>query len=127
MPLTDALLSALLDVMLFRGMIAGSLGRRLPVAWANLAQAPVFPIAPHFCHSPDAGAPRPHYLVFIVALVTEWIRTRSGSIIGPWLIHARYRKRHHVSECRDPARPLKPGPIDDSLPAGDGHSCSRAP
>ena len=27
-------------------------------------------------------------LVFVLALVMGWIRVKSGSILGPWLIHA---------------------------------------
>jgi membrane protease YdiL (CAAX protease family) len=27
-------------------------------------------------------------LVFVLALVMGWVRIRSGSILGPWLMHA---------------------------------------
>jgi len=80
--------TGLSEEILFRGLIAGSLSRRLPLLWANLLQAILFLI--------------PHVLVVVVmpemwilllavlagALFTGWVRIRSGSILGPWLIHA---------------------------------------
>ncbi len=76
------------EELLFRGMIAGSLGRRLPLRWANLLQALIF-LAPHLLvlkFMPEAWVVLP--LVFAGGLVAGWIRIRSGSILGPWLIHA---------------------------------------
>jgi membrane protease YdiL (CAAX protease family) len=76
------------EEFLFRGLIAGSLARRLPAAWANLVQALIF-LAPHLLVlrvMPEMWPILP--VVFAGALFTGWIRIRSGSIAGPWLIHA---------------------------------------
>jgi membrane protease YdiL (CAAX protease family) len=76
------------EEFLFRGLIAGSLGRRLPAAWANLVQALVF-LAPHLLVlrvMPEMWWVLP--IVFAGALFAGWVRIRSGSILGPWLIHA---------------------------------------
>jgi membrane protease YdiL (CAAX protease family) len=76
------------EEFLFRGMIAGSLARRLPGGWANLLQALIF-LAPHLLVlriMPEMWWVIP--LVFGGALFAGWLRIRSGSIIGPWLIHA---------------------------------------
>ncbi len=72
----------------FRGLIAGSLSRRLPLAWANLIQALIF-LAPHLLvlHvMPELWWLLP--LVFLTSLVLGWIRIKSGSILGPWMVHA---------------------------------------
>jgi membrane protease YdiL (CAAX protease family) len=76
------------EVLLFRGLIAGSLARRLPGAWANLLQALVF-LAPHLLVlriMPEMWWALP--IVFAGAVFAGWLRIRSGSIIGPWLVHA---------------------------------------
>lgn len=75
------------EEFLFRGLIAGSLSRRLPFVWANLVQAVIF-LAPHLLLlsiMPEAGSLL--VLVFVGALVTGWLRIASGSIVGPWIIH----------------------------------------
>jgi len=80
--------TALAEELLFRGLIAGSLLRRLPLAWANLVQALIF-LVPHFAIlliAPEVWVILP--VVFAGALVFGWIRIKSGSIIGPWLMHA---------------------------------------
>ncbi len=80
--------TALAEELLFRGLIAGSLSRRLPLAWANLVQALIF-LVPHFAIlliAPEVWVILP--VVFAGALVFGWIRIKSGSIIGPWLMHA---------------------------------------
>jgi membrane protease YdiL (CAAX protease family) len=80
--------TALAEELLFRGLIAGSLSRRLPPAWANLVQALIF-LVPHFAIlliAPEVWVILP--VVFAGALVFGWIRIKSGSIIGPWLMHA---------------------------------------
>jgi membrane protease YdiL (CAAX protease family) len=76
------------EELLFRGLIAGSLGRRLPLAWANLLQALVFllPHVPILFVSPELWGVLP--LVFVGALFAGWLRIRSESILGPWLLHA---------------------------------------
>jgi membrane protease YdiL (CAAX protease family) len=76
------------EELLFRGLIAGSLARRLPFAWANLVQALIF-LAPHLLVllvMPELWWVLP--LIFAGALFAGWLRVRSGSILGPWLVHA---------------------------------------
>jgi membrane protease YdiL (CAAX protease family) len=76
------------EELLFRGLIAGSLSRRLPVLWANLGQALLF-LIPHLfvlLVMPEMWGILP--LIFVGSLVLGWVRIRSGSIIGPWLVHA---------------------------------------
>lgn len=80
--------TAFAEELVFRGLIAGSLARRLPVAWANLLQAFIF-LVPHFLillFAPELWWLLP--LVFVGALLFGLIRIKSGSIIGPWLMHA---------------------------------------
>ena len=75
------------EELLFRGLIAGSLSRRLPLVWANIVQALIF-LAPHLLLlfiMPEMWGLLP--LVFFGALLKGWLRIKSGSIIGPWLIH----------------------------------------
>jgi len=76
------------EELLFRGLIAGSLARRLPGVWANLLQALIF-LAPHLLVlliMPEMWWIIP--IIFAAALFAGWLRIRSGSIIGPWLMHA---------------------------------------
>jgi membrane protease YdiL (CAAX protease family) len=76
------------EELLFRGLIAGSLGRRLPLVWANLLQALIF-LLPHLLvlvARPDLWMLLP--IVFATALFLGWARIRSESIVGPWLVHA---------------------------------------
>ena len=76
------------EELLFRGLIAGSLARRLPLRWANLAQALVF-VIPHLLIlkvMPEMWRVLP--VIFAGSLLLGWIRIKSGSIIGSWLIHA---------------------------------------
>lgn len=76
------------EEFLFRGLIAGSLGRRLALPWANLLQAAIF-LLPHLLllrTMPELWWLLP--VVFVGALVKGWIRIRSGSMLGPWLVHA---------------------------------------
>jgi membrane protease YdiL (CAAX protease family) len=76
------------EELLFRGLIAGSLERRMRGGWANLAQALIF-LAPHLLVlrvMSELWWILP--LVFVGALFAGWLRMRSGSIVGPWLIHA---------------------------------------
>lgn len=76
------------EELLFRGLIAGSLARRLPGVGANLLQALIF-LAPHLLVlriMPEMWWIIP--IVFTGAMVAGWLRIQSGSIIAPWLIHA---------------------------------------
>lgn len=76
------------EELVFRGLIAGSLARRLPLIWANLLQALIF-LLPHLLilkTTPQLWMLLP--LVFLMALLAGWVRVKSGSILGPWLLHA---------------------------------------
>jgi len=80
--------TGLAEEFLFRGLIAGSLSRRVPDLWANLLQATIF-LLPHLLIllvMPQMWALLP--VVFAGALFAGWLRIRSGSILGPWLLHA---------------------------------------
>lgn len=75
------------EEFLFRGLIAGSLSRRMPLPWANVLQALIF-LAPHVLILLSRPALWPILpAVFVGGLLTGWLRIKSGSIIGPWLIH----------------------------------------
>ena len=76
------------EELLFRGLIAGSLSRRLSLLWANLLQAVIF-LLPHLLilfTMPELWGLL--VVVFVGALFKGWVRIRSGSVLGPWLIHA---------------------------------------
>lgn len=76
------------EEFLFRGLIAGSLGRRLPLRWANPIQAAIF-LLPHLLLLYVVPGMWPVLiLVFAGGLLAGWIRIRSRSILGSWLIHA---------------------------------------
>jgi len=94
---TTTLLAALLygviqtgfsEEFLFRGLVAGSLSRRMPAVWANGVQAVIF-LLPHLAIlaiMPEAWPVL--FLVLAGALFTGWVRIESGSILGPWMLHA---------------------------------------
>ena len=76
------------EELLFRGLIAGSLSRRLPLLWANLGQAVIF-FVPHLfvlTVMPELWGILP--VIFAGSLLWGWVRIKSGSIIGSWLMHA---------------------------------------
>lgn len=76
------------EELLFRGLIAGSLSRRLSPLWANLGQALIF-LVPHLLVlriMPEMWGILP--VIFTGSLFLGWVRIKSGSISGPWLIHA---------------------------------------
>jgi membrane protease YdiL (CAAX protease family) len=76
------------EELLFRGLIAGSLSRRLSLVWADMLQALIF-LLPHFLVlriMPEMWGILP--VIFASALFMGWVRIKSGSIIGAWLIHA---------------------------------------
>lgn len=76
------------EEFLFRGLIAGSLSRRLSLVWANLWQALVF-LLPHGLVVLVMPRLWPLLIaIFAGALFVGWARIRSGSILGPWLAHA---------------------------------------
>ena len=76
------------EELLFRGLIAGSLSRRLPLLRANLGQAVIF-LVPHLfvlTVMPELWGILP--VIFAGSLLWGWVRIKSGSIIGSWLMHA---------------------------------------
>jgi membrane protease YdiL (CAAX protease family) len=76
------------EELLFRGLIAGSLSRRLSLAWANVLQALIF-LLPHLLVlriMPEMWGVLP--VIFAGSLFMGWVRIKSGSILGGWLIHA---------------------------------------
>lgn len=76
------------EELLFRGLIAGSLSRRMSLPWANFWQALIC-LLPHLLilkTRPELWGMLP--VVFAGALFMGWVRIKSGSILGPWLIHA---------------------------------------
>jgi len=86
--LYGAVQTGLTEELLFRGMIAGSLSRRLSLLWANIAQAFIF-LLPHLAilaFAPELWPILP--LVFVGALLFGWLRIKSGSIIPSWLMHS---------------------------------------
>jgi membrane protease YdiL (CAAX protease family) len=86
--LNGAVQTAFAEELLFRGLIAGSFSRKLPLRWANFAQAGIF-LLPHFgilAVAPEVWGILP--VVFVGALWFGWIRIQSGSILGSWLMHA---------------------------------------
>src|SRR5262249_21889589 len=80
--------TGLTEELLFRGLIAGSLSRRSRLLWANIIQAMVF-VLPHLLilqFAPEMWWLLP--IVFGGSLVYGWVRIKSGSILGSWLMHA---------------------------------------
>lgn len=76
------------EEFLFRGLLAGSLSRRISTTAANLLQAIVF-LLPHLAFVMIMPETSPVLvLVFAGALFAGWIRIRSGSILGSWMLHA---------------------------------------
>jgi membrane protease YdiL (CAAX protease family) len=87
------------EELLFRGLLAGSLSRVLSIWWADVVQTLVF-LIPHFLVlrvMPEMAIVLP----FIGAggLFVGWVRIKSGSIVGPWLIHGAL----NVAICLDVA------------------------
>jgi membrane protease YdiL (CAAX protease family) len=86
--LYGAVQTAFAEEVVFRGLIAGSLARRLSAPAANVVQALIF-FVPHLfilAVAPEVWGLLP--VVFAGALVYGWVRIKSGSILGPWLMHA---------------------------------------
>jgi len=75
------------EELLFRGLIAGSLSRRMSLVWANFVQSVIF-LLPHLVLlfiMPEMWGILP--VIIVVSLFKGWVRIKSGSIVGPWLIH----------------------------------------
>jgi membrane protease YdiL (CAAX protease family) len=69
-------------------LIAGSLSRRLPFLWANLGQALVFFIPHLLVLRVMPGMWRILPVILAGSLLWGWVRIKSSSIIGSWLMHA---------------------------------------
>ncbi len=93
MTITGALLYGVVQTgfceeLLFRGLIAGSLGRRMSLPWANLLQGLIF-LLPHLLLLVIAPEMKMLLvLIFAGSLFAGWLRIASGSIFGSWMIHA---------------------------------------
>ncbi len=81
--------TGLTEEFLFRGLLTGALQRRLPLWSANLVQALLF-LVPHIVIVAFVGPGLWGILpgVFIGSLILGWERMKSGSILGPWIVHA---------------------------------------
>ncbi|MFI5345167.1 MAG: CPBP family intramembrane glutamic endopeptidase [Elusimicrobiota bacterium] len=80
--------TALPEELLFRGLIAGAIFRKLSFRTANVVQALIF-TAPHLLIL--LVAPKIWFMmpgVFVMALALGWLRHRSGSIGPGILVHA---------------------------------------
>ncbi|MCB1221609.1 MAG: CPBP family intramembrane metalloprotease [Planctomycetales bacterium] len=76
------------EELFFRGLIAGSLSRRVKAPWANILQALIF-LLPHLILLAIAPQAWPLLIViFAGGLYAGWLRISSGSILAPWLLHA---------------------------------------
>jgi membrane protease YdiL (CAAX protease family) len=76
------------EEFLFRGLLTGILSRRFPLWVANIVQTLIF-LVPHLLVlriMPELWPILP--VIAAGALFAGWVRIRSGSILGPWLIHA---------------------------------------
>jgi membrane protease YdiL (CAAX protease family) len=85
--LYGAVQTGLTEELLFRGLIGGMISRRLSMIWANTAQGFIF-LLPHLTillFAPELWAVLP--IVFAAALLLGWLRIKSGSIIGPSIVH----------------------------------------
>lgn len=76
------------EEVLFRGLITGSLSRRLPLIYANLIQMLIFFIPHAFLLKVASEFWVTLPLICAGALFVGWVRIKSGSIVGPWLLHA---------------------------------------
>ncbi len=76
------------EEFLFRGLLCGILSRRFTIPQANLGQSLVF-LLPHLMIL--AVAPGLWWLLVLIfagSLFAGWVRIRSHSFLGPWIIHA---------------------------------------
>jgi len=81
--------TGLTEELLFRGLVAGALSRRLSLGVANVAQTAIF-LAPHVpvaFVAPSAAA-LTLGSVTVMSLLSGWLRIRSGSMVGAWWMHA---------------------------------------
>jgi membrane protease YdiL (CAAX protease family) len=80
-------LSLLYEEILFRGLLAGWLHRRLGFAAGNWVQTLLF-LAPHLLLLTVRKAIWPVFIVQVAAgWLQGWLLYRSGSILPGWLLH----------------------------------------
>lgn len=80
--------TGLAEEVFFRGLVAGSLARRLTASVANVLQAMIF-LIPHLLIL--SFAPEAWWVLLVIfagALFVGWLRVASGSVLGPWIVHA---------------------------------------
>jgi membrane protease YdiL (CAAX protease family) len=77
---TAAVLTPVIEELVFRGVFLRSVARHVGVWVAALTQAAVFA----FWHEDVSAYP---YL-FVFALVTSWLAWRSGGLLAPMVLHA---------------------------------------
>ena len=77
------------EELLFRGLIAGALGRRMRLWAANVIQAAIF-VLPHLLLvSADTRLwPLAVPIPLASGLILGWLRLESGSILPGWIVHA---------------------------------------
>lgn len=76
------------EEFLFRGLLAGALSRKMPLLEANVLQALIF-LLPHLVILAIMPEVWPVLILVLVgALFAGWVRIESGSILGPWMMHA---------------------------------------
>ena len=76
------------EEFLFRGLIAGSLARRLGTKWGNLVHALIF-LLPHLLLLTIMPELWPLLvIIFVFSLLMGYVRIKSESIVGPWIVHA---------------------------------------
>lgn len=80
--------TGLTEELIFRGLLLGSLARRMAAWKANLVQTVIF-LMPHvlvIAVAPEFAWALP--AIFFLGLFLGWLRLRSGSILASWLVHA---------------------------------------
>jgi membrane protease YdiL (CAAX protease family) len=76
------------EELLFRGLIAGCLGRRMKLWPANVIQAAIFTLPHLLILTADLGLwPVAVFFPFVAGLANGWLRLASGSIVPGWLTH----------------------------------------
>ena len=98
--------TGLSEELLFRGLIAGVLGRKLPFWPANIVQALIF-LLPHLIII--VFQPSLWWLALGAGLggglLSGWLRLKSGSVLAPWMAHA----TGNITTCLTVAATVTPG------------------
>ena len=76
------------EELFFRGILAGMLSRRLRPSWANVVQTGLF-LTPHLVLlRGTSGLWTLTPAITVGSLFVGWLRIKSGSILGPWIVHS---------------------------------------